>query len=559
MKRLTCLLLLCLTLSFAFAQSPGNVTANLQWWFKANDGTEVTVDSAQVNTWLNRGAFKTKSLMRMQKSSKGYPMFMQNKWNSNAVVQFSEDSIGGFQTFPSDFTNMLPTEGNCTFVVVFQSAQVKGNVLGLHYYSPYFFGTESEATTVDFEFGFANGTVVMKCDSVDRWSAGSKAQYADQVGHIAMGSKQLGPVESSNCTLNLLIDGFPDLNTKTLPSSSLLNSANYQEEDYYHGFTVGVQINHLLDHLTPKTAFDGSIAEIIVYDRVLSAVEMRAVNSYLAIKYGITLNQTISSNYVSASGNIVWDAASFGVFNKDIAGIGIDPASGLTQLQSQSINPGAMVTMKQASSLDANDFLLWSDNGLSPSAITYKDIAAPIEARLARVWQIQQTGEVGTVTVQLDLSAVPGNINVEDLRLLLDDDGVFNQHTTMLTPQSMVNKIVTFHAVAFNAQTALYFTLGSVNRAQTPLSVNSIPRPELVIYELVTPNHDGFNDGFKILNLEYFPDNELFIYTHEGIEIFHQQKFTNGAWNVAEVADGFYYYVFKTGSIKRSGEIVVKH
>ena len=558
MKRLTCLFLLCLTLTFAFAQSPGNVSANLQWWFKANDGTDVVDDRAQVNTWLNRGAFKTKSMVRMEKSSLGYPLLAYNKLNGNAVIQFSADSLAGFQTSPSDYTNMLPTAGNCTFVVVFQSSQIKSNVTDIHYYTPYLLGTESEATTFDFEVGFANGGVVMKCDSIDYWSATSKAKYADNRAHIAMGSKLLGPIENSDCSLNLLMDGLPDINTTTITSSSLLNSANYLIENYYHGFTVGVQINHLLDKLTQNTAFAGSVAEIIVYDRVLSAVEMKAVNAYLAIKYGITLNQTTPLDYVSASGNVVWEAASFGVFNKDIAGIGIDPASGLTQLQSQSINPGAMVTMKQASSLESNEFLLWSDNGLPPKAV-YHDLAAPLEARLARVWQIQQTGEVGTVTVQFDLSAVPGNINVQDLRLLLAEDGDFSQHTTVLLPQAMVNKIVTFNAVNFKAHAAKYFTLGSVNRGQTPLSANIIPRPEVVIYELVTPNHDGHNDGFKILNVAYFPDNELFIYTHEGIEIFHQHNFNNGDWDVTGVADGHYYYVFKTGSIKRSGEIVVKH
>ena len=42
----------------------------------------------------------------------------------------------------------------------------------------------------------------------------------------------------------------------------------------------------------------GDIAEVIVYDANVSTAERSRIQSYLAIKYGITLDQTIATDYV---------------------------------------------------------------------------------------------------------------------------------------------------------------------------------------------------------------------------------------------------------------------
>ncbi len=62
------------------------------------------------------------------------------------------------------------------------------------------------------------------------------------------------------------------------------------------------------------------------------------VESYLALKYGITLNQSIPQNYTLSNSSIVWNAMSAGLINSDIAGIVRDDISAINQPKSQSIN-----------------------------------------------------------------------------------------------------------------------------------------------------------------------------------------------------------------------------
>ncbi|MDA9967716.1 hypothetical protein N9E62_00930 [Salibacteraceae bacterium] len=45
-----------------------------------------------------------------------------------------------------------------------------------------------------------------------------------------------------------------------------------------------------------------------------------------------------------------------------------------------------------------------------------------MQARVARVWRVDQTGDVGTVSLSFDLSDVAGSVTSSDLRLLIDTD-----------------------------------------------------------------------------------------------------------------------------------------
>lgn len=62
------------------------------------------------------------------------------------------------------------------------------------------------------------------------------------------------------------------------------------------------------------------------------------VNSYLALKYGMKLDQTVPTDYILSGGITAWSAASGGVYSGDIAGIARNDASSLAQYQSQSAN-----------------------------------------------------------------------------------------------------------------------------------------------------------------------------------------------------------------------------
>ncbi|APD06948.1 thrombospondin-1 [Flavobacteriaceae bacterium UJ101] len=73
--------------------------------------------------------------------------------------------------------------------------------------------------------------------------------------------------------------------------------------------------------------FSGYIPEFIVYSRYLNPLERRRVESYLALKYGLTIDQS----YLKSNGDLIWDLAANPVFNNRITAVIKDDASALDQ------------------------------------------------------------------------------------------------------------------------------------------------------------------------------------------------------------------------------------
>lgn len=73
------------------------------------------------------------------------------------------------------------------------------------------------------------------------------------------------------------------------------------------------------------SSFNGYCPEIMVFNRMLSIAERRKVETYLALKYGLTL----IGSYYDSSGNLIWDINN-NTFHHRVAGIGYD--SSLSQL-----------------------------------------------------------------------------------------------------------------------------------------------------------------------------------------------------------------------------------
>lgn len=480
MKNLTTIILVFIC-HLSFSQSPGNVSSNLQWWFKANSGTSTTTDAAQINTWNNSGSFATTSVSRSSLSTAGYPMYKTSIINFNPVVLFSSSSSSAFQTtfsgvHATDVVNMNPTADNTTTVIVFKSSQSSGGTN--QYSSPNFISTERTTTIYDYEVGFTGGKVAVKVHhSNDNWSAQNSSTYNDNIARIASITRLKDGSAANPSTLNIYMNAKSDINTTSAGTSYSLNSPDYTTASTFCGFNIGAQVNSGNTAFNGGTPYSGDIAEIIVYDAVLSSTNLQKVQSYLAVKYGITLDQTSAYDYLRSDGTVIWDGTSSSGYNKDIAGIGQDDNSGLSQPMSQSINANSMVLMKTASDITNNEFMMWGDNGTSVTSNSNNlvDVPSGIESRLKRVWKITETGDVGTVTVTIDVSNIPGSKTLADLRLIVDDDGTFASGTsTLYSAASLTSNIATFNLVDFNNTNQRFFTLGSVLRSRTALPVDFV-------------------------------------------------------------------------------------
>ena len=59
--------------------------------------------------------------------------------------------------------------------------------------------------------------------------------------------------------------------------------------------------------ITDSQSWQGDISEVIFYETELSTVDSNKVESYLALKYGLTLSQATAQDYTASNGTKMWD------------------------------------------------------------------------------------------------------------------------------------------------------------------------------------------------------------------------------------------------------------
>ena len=140
--------------------------------------------------------------------------------------------------------------------------------------------------------------------------------------------------------------------------------------------------------------FNGKVGEIITFQSVLTATEQQKVYSYLAVKWGFTLDQTTPYDYLSANGTVIFNATSYAGYKNRITGIGRDDCSDLQQKQCKSVETGALVTVSNGTTLAAtndanmsaytadNSWLLLGDNN---RGITWTGSDVPINGGNVRL------------------------------------------------------------------------------------------------------------------------------------------------------------------------------
>jgi len=85
----------------------------------------------------------------------------------------------------------------------------------------------------------------------------------------------------------------------------------------------------------------------------------------------------------------------------------------------------------------------------------------------------------------------------------------------------------------------------------------------LVIPDIITPNNDGFNDTWKIKNIDLFPNAEVLVYNRWGKLVFKTKNLSANEWDGKEdgkalPTDSYHYILYlNDGSDSRSGVISI--
>lgn len=157
----------------------------------------------------------------------------------------------------------------------------------------------------------------------------------------------------------------------------------------------------------PPLNFKGDISEVIIYNRVLSAVEMQQIASYLAIKYGVSLHQMTFKNYYDRKGDIIWDYKKHEAYNQNITAVGKTNLGNLRQLKSTNSNDEQVIAMElqtaDGQELPDDFFVFWSDNGKALKVAKQRE-GQP--KGIARVWRMDTPNEVKALNMTSQLSAI---------------------------------------------------------------------------------------------------------------------------------------------------------
>lgn len=484
---------------------PGGITNGLDLWLRADklDGVGAVADNAVVNKWEDVGKGNDASVIDATNATiTNRPSYRNNATNNinfNPVVYFNNNPATSVNDY-TGLTNKAELNGTSGFSTYEQFIVVMNdNPTTFNSTTPSIDlfcaqgGTNNPWDNDGTGFGFGRFSVRFD-NEVISYCHGSTSNSGTG---IAANLRGYG-INHNGTGINYSTVGILSSrnNTATSPTGNQLylnaNRIDNQEVGVPQ-FTNFTNRRYWLGRSQIwNGTFGGRIAEVITYsNRKNDATERRRIESYLALKYGITLGiNGTSMDYQDSNGNVVWNQAANAGYNYDIAGIFRDDSSQHSQKQSQSINPTDVMTIGLTDIYTTNtantntfttnrSYLVWGANGgtmmnsgvnlnidLGPTTIT------TITEVVNRKYKIVETGgDVGTTRVSIPtasfLSGLPALGATDAYVMVVATNAAF---TTGLE--------TVFMTTTGGNQTCLYdfdgtkfFTFGVAHRATNPLHI----------------------------------------------------------------------------------------
>ena len=203
---------------------------------------------------------------------------------------------------------------------LFRSNLTQATIIGV--FAPYSFTKESVIYGV--ASGDGGGSLVTN-DKIVRQGSAAPLDYGD-----AHGEDLLHTGKDS-----VALDIFKEHATKVLtyyraaaPNTSVWGGSNGT-------LTVGGTYSPSNEHFNGpfdtsafgNDVFEGYTPELLIYNRLLTPGERRRTESYLAMKYGITLKDS----YIDGDGNLIWDRGEAGAYHNRVTSVARNSAWDLRQ------------------------------------------------------------------------------------------------------------------------------------------------------------------------------------------------------------------------------------
>ncbi len=383
----------CFTLALIFSQQsifaqtgPGGVTTGLVLWLKADGGT-VSTSGNQVTRWDN--------------SITNAAITTQAGRTASTAVTLSQNSVNFNPSL--DF---LGTSGQ----------RLVGNTSTTNYWDSKnsFYTAASARAKNEVVMGiFASSTRGIRFDG------STSNQYTVDGTAGNPGSSTAGTAQNTGLGLQI-ISGFytntTTSNTSIFKDNLLINT--FTGTGVVATGTNNFEIGGRTFGSLPNRTFNGLIPEVIVYDTKSTDTQRTQINSYLAIKYGLTLTPGVSSNYLASDQTVIWTGTA--AYQRNVFGLGLDTNSTLNQQISRSQVTGDILTISTDNNFTngngthttiANNmsYLVIGNNNGSTAVSATNLLGTTNFKKINKTWRIQNTSMEQCVNYQFDLAAPAAN------------------------------------------------------------------------------------------------------------------------------------------------------
>ncbi len=412
--------------------APGGIIGGLNLWLRADK--DAITSGTQVTEWQDQIQYQSQAFNATQATSSYQPVFTEDSRNFNPGITF--DGSNDFYNLPEGILD----EGNTNYAVISVQTQMAGNT----------------SSILSLGYRVSNRTINHELYLGNQFENSWYSNYFRTGTSTYMEPSIFTATYNNTSGRAIRQDG---LEIGTNPATTL-NYVQYANRN-------GIGLNNIYSR---TNYFNGDINEVIVYNATTTtAAELQRIESYLALKYGITLDQTTPQDYLASDASVIWDASANAAYSFDIAGIGKDDGSALMQKQSKSVNKSGMVTIglgaiEATNATNANtfaadkNFLVWgSDKATNDVQATELPAGAIATFRLQREWKVQETGTINNLSMAFDYEKVSANATDLELYIDTDGDGDFS-NATIITGGTIANGQVTFTGVDLNDGDV--FTLG---------------------------------------------------------------------------------------------------
>ncbi len=426
--------------------APGGSLANLTLWLKADAGVKnggSAISSGTTDEWEN--SFTNCNFTKIDVAG-GTPNLTAGFMNYNPSIYFDGvDDI--FEEANIDADVFFADQDNTVFLVFRRVTTLGGKI---------FAGWESDASADRLAYyeSVANGTL-----RSDVFADASKA---------LVGTSDI--IEK-----NSIATTFSDASDRIL----FINGTNERQAVAGSMTVAGNTGDFAIGNINSGSSrfAESYISELIFYNTALSTTEINKVETYLAAKYGITL----PGDYTASNDTVIWSTDA--TYQNDIIVIGRDDNEELLQKQSKTIDDSlkvyidALVASNGANTGSiSNDtsFLVIGHNTERQQGFEV-EMPAGIESILEREWKITNTNFADSYSIEIEWDS-NGVFDINDIRLLVDDDGNFSDATVLGTPSGLtfsngsiiISGITTAH-IPINSTS--YFTIGSVDASSASLPI----------------------------------------------------------------------------------------